>query len=231
MKIDLHVHTLTSPGGVSSHAAVIRRAIRCGLDGIAVTDHNRVAGIAQVRALAPPGFLVIPGVEYTTDHGHVLALFCETFANDVRRDEKRRFLLSELCPFIRGQGGLLIASHPYQHAEYRDGSTPHGLSESLLRQVDGLESVNGRALSRDPSSRTRTEAAAKDLGFIVTGGSDAHFSLEIGRCYTVFPPDTDRSLPALRDALLRGVCTAEGEPGRKWHRAVSKILGKVRSSA
>jgi hypothetical protein len=231
MKIDLHVHTLTSPGGVSSHAAVIRRAIRCGLDGIAVTDHNRIAGVAEARALAPPGFLVIPGVEYSTDHGHILALFCETFANDLRRDGKKRYLLSELCPFIRGQGGLLIASHPYQHAEYRDGSASHGLSESLLRQIDGLESVNGRALSRDPGSCAKTEAAAKDLGLIVTGGSDAHFTLEIGRCCTVFPPDTGRNLPALRDALIRGVCTAEGEPGQKWHRAASKILGKVRSIA
>jgi hypothetical protein len=230
MKFDLHVHTSSSSCGLSSPAAVIRWALKRGLDGIAVTDHDTMTGVAEAQALAPPGFLVIPGVEYLTDHGHILALFCETFADTLPRGRKGRVPLAILSPFVRERGGLVVAAHPYQHAQYRDDDAPWGLSESMLRQVDGLEGVNGRALSRDPGSFARVNSAAQDRKLFTTGGSDAHLSLEIGRCCTVFPPGTEKSLPALRDALLRGGCTVEGKPGHKAYRVASRLLRKVRGA-
>jgi hypothetical protein len=216
MIIDLHVHTRHSPCGVGSPDAIIRRAGKRGLSGIAVTDHNTTAGIAEVRAAAPPGFIVIPGVEYATDHGHILALFCETFAVGLKRDEMGRFALAELSPFIRARGGILVAAHP------------RALPPPAF--IDGLESANSRELSRNAGSRTRIEAAAAENGLIATGGSDAHIPIEVGRCCTRFPPDTPNDLPSLREALLQGRCAAEGTAGSAAYRIVSKLIRKVRNA-
>ena len=75
MKFDLHVHSNCSIDGFSSPDMIIRSAIKRGLSGIAVTDHNTGAGVLTVSLKAPEGFIVIPGVEYSTDYGHILALF------------------------------------------------------------------------------------------------------------------------------------------------------------
>jgi hypothetical protein len=216
MKFDLHVHTRYSRCAVSWPAAIIRRALKRGLTGVAVTDHNTMAGVVRARALAPPGFVVIPGAEYTTDHGHILALFCETFADGLARDNIGRFYLSELSPFVREQGGILIAAHP--------GALPP------LNLVDGLESMNSRELSRGRNAAARITEAANDNGLFATGGSDAHLPIEVGQCCTVFPPETPKDLHALRDALKQGLCAAEGQTGRKWHRVATRLLRKVRSA-
>ena len=228
MKFDLHVHTRWSGDGVNTPAMIISRAKKRGLAGVAITDHNTMEGVARVRALAPPGFIVIPGVEYSTDHGHILALFCETFAKDFPRDNKGRFSLAELSPFVREQGGILIAAHPYQTPAYLDEQGPCGLPASLFTYVDGLESANARALSRDSGSKARVEAAAKESGLFVTGGSDAHLPMELGRCYTEFPPTVEKTLPALREALLQGLQRADGQPGNMIYRKASKLWEKVR---
>ena len=228
MKFDLHVHTRWSRDGISTPAMIIRWAMKRGLAGVAITDHNSMCGIAQIRDISPPGFIVIPGVEYSTDYGHILALFCETFAKDIPRDNLGRFSLASLSPFVRDQGGILIASHPYQMPIYLDKQGPNGLSASLLKYVDGLESANARALSRDRDSMTRVDAAARENRLIVTGGSDSHLPMELGRCYTEFPPSVEKTLPALRKALLQGVQRADGRPGRMIYRKASMLWEKWR---
>ncbi|MAN96944.1 MAG: phosphatase, partial [Gemmatimonadetes bacterium] len=44
MRLDLHVHTTASDGS-SSPAEVVRLAANGGLDVLAITDHDTVAGI------------------------------------------------------------------------------------------------------------------------------------------------------------------------------------------
>ena len=61
MRIDLHVHSSASDG-TDPPAEVMRRAARVGLDAVALTDHDTVAGHAEARAVACPVALV-PGME------------------------------------------------------------------------------------------------------------------------------------------------------------------------
>ncbi|MDR1664922.1 MAG: PHP domain-containing protein [Clostridiales bacterium] len=227
LRFDLHVHTVSSPDGMNTPRRLVRAAIRRGLSGVAVTDHNTVSGVASVRAAAPEGFTVIPGAEYSTDYGHVLALFCEGFPEDIIRDEKGRFPLAELSPFIRERGGLLIAAHPFQGRETLPGA--------LFPLVDGLESVNARELSRSPASRAAVEKMAREQGKFVTGGGDAHLPMEIGQGYTVFPDIPDRAsippqeaLRKLKAALTGGLCAAEGKPGWAGYRMVTRLWYKAR---
>ena len=61
MRADLHVHSNASDG-TDPPAEVMRRAARVGLDVVALTDHDTVAGHAEARAAAGPVTL-LPGME------------------------------------------------------------------------------------------------------------------------------------------------------------------------
>ena len=61
MRADLHVHSSASDG-TDPPAEVMRRAARVGLDVVALTDHDTVAGLAEARAAAGPVTL-LPGME------------------------------------------------------------------------------------------------------------------------------------------------------------------------
>ncbi len=65
-RVDLHTHT-TASDGRHRPAEVVRLAKEAGLSGVAVTDHDTVAGIAEaLSAGAEYGIRVIPGVEIST---------------------------------------------------------------------------------------------------------------------------------------------------------------------
>ncbi len=62
--VDLHVHTTASDGTYSAEAVLIR-ALKLGLQAIAITDHDTVEGYIA----APKNIIeVIPGIELTVDY-------------------------------------------------------------------------------------------------------------------------------------------------------------------
>jgi len=81
-KIDLHLHTTASDGRFTP-AELVARLAALGLEVIALTDHDTVAGVAAAleAAKAFPKLTVIPGVEINTDvdHGeaHLLGYFID----------------------------------------------------------------------------------------------------------------------------------------------------------
>ena len=65
MRADLHVHSSASDG-TDPPAEVMRRAALAGLDVVALTDHDTVAGHAEARAAAgplDPPLALLPGME------------------------------------------------------------------------------------------------------------------------------------------------------------------------
>ena len=91
---DLHVHTTFSDGDMSP-AEVVEAACEIGLAGIAIADHDEVAGVDEaVEAGASCGLRIIPAVEFSTYEGkadiHILGYLLDT------RNEK---LLEHLAKF------------------------------------------------------------------------------------------------------------------------------------
>lgn len=79
MRIDLHTHSNVSDGAFPP-ADVVRAAHAAGLDGIALTDHDSMAGVPEASAAAEPlGLTVIGGCEVSAvlEHRpvHVLGYF------------------------------------------------------------------------------------------------------------------------------------------------------------
>ncbi|RJX21097.1 MAG: PHP domain-containing protein [Desulforudis sp.] len=82
MPADLHIHTTFSDGS-DSPRQVVDRALAMGLEAIAVTDHDTVAGVpVAVEAAKGYPLVVIPGVEINTDYTgremHILGYYINT---------------------------------------------------------------------------------------------------------------------------------------------------------
>lgn len=66
---DLHIHTTASDGRLSP-VAIIEEAIRAKLSYIAITDHDTVDGLLQLKESntpIPSTLKLIPGIEFSTD--------------------------------------------------------------------------------------------------------------------------------------------------------------------
>lgn len=108
-QFDLHCHSYFSADGVSSPESLIAAARRKGLHGFAMTDHNTCEavdymisqGLMREDGKPVDGFLVIPGVEVTTEDGHLLCLGAKL------PDMKGR-PASEVCERIHEAGGLAV---------------------------------------------------------------------------------------------------------------------------
>src|SRR5262245_43958804 len=103
---DLHIHTIHSYDGTASVSAVLRQAKKIGLDVIAITDHDEIAGSLKALELAPSyGLEVIPGIEITTAEGDLLAF------NITQKIERGQALIETVLQ-VHEAGGFCIAPHP-----------------------------------------------------------------------------------------------------------------------
>jgi len=62
MRADMHSHS-TASDGTCPPEEVMRRASAAGLDAIALTDHDTVAGHPEAALALPPGLTLVPGME------------------------------------------------------------------------------------------------------------------------------------------------------------------------
>jgi len=209
VKLDLHIHTNASYDSQTTPQEAVNTALRRMLSGIAVTDHDSMANIQIIRQLAPPELLVIPGAEYSTDCGHVLALFCDEFYSPTP------IKLAQLAPFVRQRGGILIAAHP------RNTLTQ---CQANAQYLDGFEAANAHY----PRGNTIIKKIAARQGKIVTAGSDAHIPNAIGRNTIKLPDDTPLTLEAVKAALLARKQTIPRNPCNFVRWAARKLRKKLR---
>ncbi|MBN1634942.1 MAG: PHP domain-containing protein [Deltaproteobacteria bacterium] len=76
---NLHIHTCLSPcGDLDMHpSAIVKESLACGLDVIAITDHNSSENVEHVmKAANTTSLMVLPGMEVTSrEEAHVLTYF------------------------------------------------------------------------------------------------------------------------------------------------------------
>src|ERR1035437_9114652 len=91
-RADLHVHSNASDG-TDSPAQVIRRAARAGLDAVALTDHDTVAGHPQARRALAGDLMLVPGLELSCQlqgrSGHPLAYLFDPDDDEVAAELAR----------------------------------------------------------------------------------------------------------------------------------------------
>jgi predicted metal-dependent phosphoesterase TrpH len=95
VRIDLHSHS-TASDGTDSPAELVANAAAAGLDVVALTDHDTVAGHAAAAAALPPGLTLVTGAEISCRlDGVSLHMLAYLFDPDEPRLARERELLHD----------------------------------------------------------------------------------------------------------------------------------------
>ena len=203
MIYDLHTHSKYSRDGWMEPKTLVKTAIKKGLAGIAITDHNTIEGGLKAKEFETENFEVVVGSEIATDRGEVIGLF---LSEEV---VSRNFI--EVINEIRNQSGTVVLPHPFD--ELRGNGIAPGKEDAKL--VDYVETFNSRCF-RTKYNEMAAEYAKK-YGLKSLGGSDAHFAHEVGRAGITTEDD-------LHDAFERGSFTVFGERSSPMYLGLTKVL-------
>jgi predicted metal-dependent phosphoesterase TrpH len=171
MLIDLHCHTkVYSACSALTPEALVRAARARGLDGVCITEHDALWPIEEIERIGREmDFVVLRGIEVTTEVGHVLAF-------GMRDHHPAMATLQELRLMARDDGALLYLAHPSR----RYGSLP---PDDLAAWFDSVEAQNG---TEGVLQNDHAEHLARGMRLPGIGGSDAHSAREVGICATEF---------------------------------------------
>ncbi len=205
--VDMHIHTTNGASDSQLRpeemAAIARRI---GLTGVNVTEHDRVWDRYTVEAFRRehPYLFLSPGMEVSTDMGHIVVVGLKEYIGGIRR-------CAELRRVVDSVGGFMIVAHPFRHffdpvTFTRRGEQPPELTpENLARlpvfeYVHGIEVLNGANTMRENYLALQV---AKLLGKPGTGGSDAHSTSGVGYYCTIFEKPL-RSVEEMLEELHAG---------------------------
>jgi len=210
MRFDLHIHSNYSSDCSLSIDDILKQAVKIGLHGIAICDHNTVEGslAAKRRAeeLALP-LIVLPGAEVSTTKGHLIVL---GITNNIQPD----LTPQETIDIAHQKGGIVIAPHPFK---MRSIGNVEGL------QVDAIETFNSRCIFGE---NRKAKEMALALGKPEAGGSDSHLLATIGLGYTEI--DADAGEEAILEAIKQGKARALGKTAPLYAVLIQVIRGFFR---
>ncbi len=205
---DLHVH----PSGnarrgsprPSTPASIVAALRASGLRVAVLADHDRIDVARELAARSredgSPLELVV-GEEIATLEGHLVGIGLASCVPP-------GMPLDETVAAVHEQGGLAVVAHPLlppMRAATAERLLALAHGDPRCRP-DALETVNPVAVWV-PRWRRRVERLARDGGYAVVGGSDAHRAEAVGRGRTGFPGG---DAPALFRAILARETWAEG---------------------
>ena len=206
-KMDFHVHTPVSHcyednmypelGLHTQPEDIVRAAVEAGLQAMVISDHNAVASVDPIRALARPlGLVIFPGMELTTQGGHLLALFePETTVEYMKQlldvlefpesewgnpTYSTHLWLDEAAARVERLGGLAIAAHIDREPR---GFVAGQFDRAIKVRIHGSDFLGGLEIT-DPRDKPKWERGAVrnfTKPYPVVQGSDAHAPREVGR--------------------------------------------------
>jgi hypothetical protein len=193
VKIDLHVHSHFSSDSVITPKQLGFYAKRHGLDGVAITDHDRLDSALAIAKSTD--LLIVPGIEVSSLNGHIIGL-------NVQEKIPKKLGSEETVDRIHDAGGIAIACHPLA---FFKGS----LGKHTNAKFDAVEVVNASAF---PFNRSVVFAQrlAWNLRIAQVGGSDAHYGPEIGYGYTLI--DAELEIDEIIRAIIRKRSQPRGKP-------------------
>ena len=188
--VDMHIHTTNGASDSQLRPEEMAEiAGRIGLTGVNVTEHDRVWDryTADAFRRAHPHLFLSPGMEVSTDLGHIVVVGLKEYLPGIRR-------CAELRRVVDSVGGFMVVAHPFRHffdpvTFTRHGKQPPVLTpENLAKMpvfeyVHGVEVLNGANTMRENYMALQV---ATLLGKPGTGGSDAHSTSGVGYYCTAF---------------------------------------------
>ena len=210
MKFDLHTHTKYSSDGIIEPDKVVKTAIKRGLSGIAITDHDTLEGSLMAKKYETEDFEVIIGSEISTERGEIIGLF---LSHEIKSN-----IFQDVLEEIKEQDGITVLPHPFDDIR-RNGINP---GKKDIKLVDCVETFNSRCLRQKYNNKAIEFARTNGLSGVA--GSDAHFASEIGNAGIIINGDD------LREALIKGNLEIFGEKSSLVNLVVTKMVKTWRSS-
>lgn len=190
MRFDLHIHSNCSDGR-DPVESILQAAVRRGLAGLSITDHDTLKGSEKaLKIIREEGLelVLIPGAEVTTSEGHLLCL-------GIVELPPRGLSPEETADLVREQGGITIVPHPYHPFRHAIGRIP---------DCDAVEVYNSKHLFGIANARARLEARRRHLPMVA--GSDSHFAATVGLGVTeIQAADAEEAVAAIREGRTRVV--------------------------
>jgi len=215
MLIDLHAHTWPrSHDSVLNPDDLVVRAKQAGLDAICFTEHDTVWDYKSIEDLrARHDFLVLAGVEISTDDGHILVFGIDKYVFGMHRSR-------ELAAYVEKGDGVMVAAHPYRRQmpwfSRNDDEYQTALEKArrnpAYQYVRALEELNGRGSDKENEFSRRLCDVMELPG---TAGTDSHAISDIGKCATHFEKDIrdERELIAeIKAGRFQAVDLRSGNP-------------------
>ncbi len=200
LRVDLHLHSNYSHDGRSSLEELIARAHECGLDRIALTDHNTADGALTLVRMEPE--LAIAGEEVKTLEGEVIGLFIRRRVPPFLRPEQAMDLIHEM-------GGLTYLPHPV------DRNRSHFRPERIVELADRIDIIESYNPWCDAAANRAAARLADDLGKTQATGSDSHSADELGRSWMEIEEYTNPTEFLQKLRFARHVVTASSGTGRR----------------
>jgi predicted metal-dependent phosphoesterase TrpH len=167
---------------------LVRLARAAGLDAVCLTEHDRTWTEEAVRALGEElDFIVLRGMEVTTELGHVLVVGLDAPTMDM-------YFAASLRERVLAADGLMFAAHPARAGQAAVDWSIYG------HLFDAAEGLNG---SDGPAQNEAALRLATLLPLPPTAGSDCHSPREAGTVATVLAASV-RTERELIDELRRG---------------------------
>ena len=185
LNIDLHTHSNFSDGALSP-AALIERAAAAGVQVLALTDHDTVAGLDEAqRSAVVRGIRLVPGVEisaaWRSQAIHVLGLWIDPTSPELRsllhaQGDLRRIRMRKICARLdklKLPGAELLAA-----VEQHPGlPTRAHLAAAMVAggHVDSAEAAFRKYLSKGKTAHVAAEWPALEtvVGWIRAAGGVA----------------------------------------------------------
>lgn len=211
--VDMHIHTTNGASDSQLRPEEMAEiAKRIGLTGVNVTEHDRVWDryTADAFRRENPHVFLSPGMEVSTDMGHIIVVGLKEYVGGIRK-------CAELRRVVDSVGGFMSVAHPFRHffdpvTFTRQGKqppemTPENLAKMpVFEYVHGIEVLNGANTMRENYMALQV---CHMLSKVPTGGSDAHSTSGVGYYCTVF----DRHLSSVEE-MIQELHAGHVQPGR-----------------
>ncbi|MBI5002362.1 PHP domain-containing protein [Candidatus Woesearchaeota archaeon] len=226
--VDMHNHSEYSDT-TTPITTIAKKARKQGI-GLALTDHNEVAGNIKL-AQDNPDLLVVPGLEITTkEMAHVLTYFYsrdelqdffDTHIKDSRGGNPNlatKVSVTDLLDMTKNYNCVIAPAHPFafpKRFSFISAMERGFVDKKVLKSLHGVEVICGANL------RHMNHCAvdwANELGKATIGGSDAHTLGSLGSVVTVSEGST---VEEVLSAIKRKKTSVVGSEAKFYQRPLS----------
>ena len=218
---DTHCHSSDcSLCACSTSRELVRAYHAMGYAGLVLTDHFLLGNTSVDRSLPwdekmrcyykayedafdeanALDFDVIFGIEHAYGDGKEVLVYGIDLDFLLNNPDLADISLDEFVERVHGCGGIVVQAHPYRRRQYIRMDV-----EPRFDIVDGIEVYNAGNRSEDGDRRALS--ASRQLGCLVTSGSDIHniYSTKLGKAGVVFSQRV-RDGASFVEALRNDVC-------------------------